>query len=158
MKTFMETLGKESPSYSTEKKWAAEFKRGRKSIEDDGRSGRPKDATLDENVKVVHTLVICDRRLDLQSKASEAGISFGAVQSILTDILGMSKVPAGWVPRMLTDNQKRTQLDISRYLLSRYEDYHCDFIKRVETQDETWVHHFDPESKMHLANNGSTPA
>ena len=25
---FMETLGKESPSYSTVKKWAAEFKRG----------------------------------------------------------------------------------------------------------------------------------
>ena len=26
---FMETLGKESPSYSTVKKWAAGFKRGR---------------------------------------------------------------------------------------------------------------------------------
>ena len=26
---FMETLGKESPSYSTVKKWVAEFKRGR---------------------------------------------------------------------------------------------------------------------------------
>ena len=25
---FMETLGKESPSYSTVKKWAAEFRRG----------------------------------------------------------------------------------------------------------------------------------
>ena len=23
------------------------------------------------------------------------------------------------------------------------------------TQDETWVHHFDPESKMHLTYNGS---
>ena len=50
---FMETLGKESPSYSTVKKWAAEFKRGRESIEDDRRSGRPKDATAGENVKVV---------------------------------------------------------------------------------------------------------
>ena len=34
-------------------------------VEDDGRSGRPKDATTDENVKVVHTLVMCDRRRDL---------------------------------------------------------------------------------------------
>ena len=32
------------------KKWAAKFKRGRESIEDDGRSGRPKGATADENV------------------------------------------------------------------------------------------------------------
>ena len=58
---FMETLGKESPSNCIVKKWALEFKRGRKSIEDDGRSGS-KDATADENVKVVHTMVMCDRR------------------------------------------------------------------------------------------------
>ena len=56
---FMETLGKESPSNSTVKKRAAD------SVEDDGRSSRPKDATADENVKVVHTLVMCDRRRDL---------------------------------------------------------------------------------------------
>ena len=54
----------------------------------------PKDATADKNVKVVHTLVMCDRRQDLRSIASEVGISFRAAQSILTDILGMSKVSA----------------------------------------------------------------
>ena len=43
----METFGKESPSHSTVKKKAAEFKRGRESVEDDGRSGRPKDDTAD---------------------------------------------------------------------------------------------------------------
>ena len=41
----METLGKESLSNSTVKKWAAEFKRWRESVEDDGRSVHPKDAT-----------------------------------------------------------------------------------------------------------------
>ena len=48
-------------------------------IGDDGQSGCPKDATADENVKAVHTLVMCDRRGDLRSIASEVGISFGAV-------------------------------------------------------------------------------
>ena len=38
----------------------------------------------------------CDRRRDLRSIASEVGIRFGAVQSIVTDILGMSKVSARW--------------------------------------------------------------
>ena len=65
-----------------------------------------------------------------------------------TDILGMSKVSARWLPQMLTNDPKRTLLDISRYLLFRYEDDPCDFIEGVVTQDVTWVHHFDPESKM----------
>ena len=91
---------------------------------------------------------MCDRSRDLPSIASEVAISFGAVQSILTDIVGMSKVLARWVLRMLIDDQKRTRLDISRYLLSRYEDDPSDIIERVVTQDKTWVHHFDTESKM----------
>ena len=49
---------------------------------------------------------------------------------------------------MLTDDQKRTQLNISRYCLSHYEDDPGDFIKLVVTQDETLAHHFDSESKM----------
>ena len=64
------------------KKWAAEFKHGRESTEDDERSGCPKDATTDENVEIVHNLVMCDRRRDLISIASEVSISFGAVQKI----------------------------------------------------------------------------
>ena len=95
----------------------------------------------------MHTLFMYDRRWGLPSIASEVGISFGAVQSILTEILGMSKVSARWVPRMLNNDQKRTRLSISRYLLSHYVDDPGDFIQRVVTQDETWVHHFDPEAK-----------
>ena len=72
------------------------------------------------------------------------------MQSILTDILGMSKVSTRWVPRMLTDEPKRSRLDISRYRLSQYEDDPGDFIDGAVFKYETWVHHFDPESKMHM--------
>ena len=47
----------------------------------------PKDATAYENVKIMHTLVVCDRRQDLWSIASEVSISYGTVQSIQTNIL-----------------------------------------------------------------------
>ena len=79
---FVENLWKESPSHCTVIKWAAEFKRGRENIGDDGRSDPPKESTADENAKVVHTLVICDigRRRDLRSIASEVDIIFGAGQ------------------------------------------------------------------------------
>ena len=105
-------------------------------LEDDERSGRPKEVDAVENVEIVHSLVMCDRRRNLRDIASKVGIRFGAVQSILTDILGMSKVSARWVPRMLTEDQKRSRLDISRYLLSRYEDDPAEFMERVVTQDE----------------------
>ena len=67
-------------------KLAAEFKRGRESVEDDGWSGYYKDVNGDENFKLMHTLVICNRRRDMQSIASEVGITFGAVKLIPTNI------------------------------------------------------------------------
>ena len=115
---FMETFRKQPPSYSTVKNGQQSLRVGeRESVDDDVQSGHPKEVTTDEKVKVVHTLVMCDRRRDLQSihAPSEMGISFVAVQSVLTAILDMSKVSVRWVPGMFTDNQKMTCFDISRY-------------------------------------------
>ena len=58
---FIEILGDESPSYSTVKKWAAEFRRGRERVEDYEWSGCPKETT-DENIELVQSLIMCDRR------------------------------------------------------------------------------------------------
>ena len=49
---------------------------------------------------------------------------------------------------MLTNDQKRTRLSISKCLRSRFEDDPGNFIERVVTQDKIWIHHFDAESKM----------
>ena len=38
------TLGDDAPALSTVKKWAAEFKKGRESLENDPRSGHPSTA------------------------------------------------------------------------------------------------------------------
>ena len=55
--------GDSAPLFTTVKFWAAEFKRGRKSLGDDERSGRPKTATTDEDIAKVHQMVIDDRRI-----------------------------------------------------------------------------------------------
>ena len=60
-------------------------------------------------------LCVIHRRRNLRSIDSEVDIRFGAVQSILTNILGMSKVSARWVPGVLTDDQKSTWHDISMF-------------------------------------------
>ena len=89
-----------------------------------------------------------DRRQEIRSIPSEASIGLGAVQSIQNDILGMSKVSTRWVPRMLNDDQKGIWLNISRYLLSCYEEDPNNFIQQAVTFDETRVLHIDPDSKL----------
>ena len=123
------------------KKWAAEFKRGRKSLEDDPRSGRPSTATTQENIDRIHQMVINDRRLTISHSANVISISREQVENILHNKLGMSKASARWVPRLLTPDQKLTRLVMSETNLARLEADPDRFVKRFLTQDECWVHH-----------------
>ena len=62
-------------------------------------------------------------------------------------VLGFRKVCARWVPRMLSDEMKAERVRISRELLEGFENEGEDFLKKIITGDETWVHHYDPENK-----------
>ena len=59
----------------------------------------------------------------------------------------MKKVSARWVPRMLTDAQKQTRLNISKTSLELFQRDPDLFLARFVTMDETWLHHYDPETK-----------
>ena len=72
--------GQSSPSSSTIKRWVKEFQRGRESLEDDPRSGRPTTSTSPENIEKVHKLVIENRRISLyELEASNLCISYGSI-------------------------------------------------------------------------------
>ena len=62
-------------------------------------------------------------------------------------VLGFRKVCARWVLRMLSDEMKAEKVRISRELLERFEKEGENFLKKIITGDETWVHHYDPENK-----------
>ena len=92
--------------------------------------------------------------------SASTGLSYGTVYTILHEKLGLSKLRARWIPRMLTAQQKQTRAESSLALLHLYNESPEDFISRVVTGDETWVHHYDPESKqesMQWAEKGSKP-
>lgn len=86
-----------SPSFSTVKKWAALFKSGRTSLEDDPREGRPKTATTPQMIQKVHEMVFDDLRVKVRELAETIGISKERIGNILHDELHMKKLCARWV-------------------------------------------------------------
>ena len=123
-----DVYGDSSPKYSTVAKWSAEFKRGRDSLEDDPRPGRPADVISQEMIDRVERLVLNNRRIKVAELASECGISNGSVYTIIHEHLGMSKVSARWVPRNLNMQDSQQRVESSQKLLEVYnanpEDFH----------------------------------
>ena len=130
--------GQSSPSSSTIKRWVKEFQRGRESLEDDPRSGRPTTSTSPENIEKVHKLVIENRRISLYELEEATGISYGSIHNILHDEPHMSKVCARWVPKMLSDDMKQSRVTISGAMLTRYNTNPDDFHFRVGRPRAGW--------------------
>ncbi|MEE4247135.1 MAG: hypothetical protein V2I33_17110 [Kangiellaceae bacterium] len=143
------TLGaKDASSYSTVKNWMAEFKRGRQSTVDAHRAGRPCEAITQETIAKVQEIVDSDGRSSIRHIAEITRLLTGTVHSIITDSLRMRKLSARWVPRMLTAEMKAVRKAMSERNLERFHHNPPAFLDQLVTQDETWVHHFDPESKQ----------
>ncbi|GFS22878.1 LOW QUALITY PROTEIN: histone-lysine n-methyltransferase setmar-like protein [Elysia marginata] len=95
-------------------------------------------------IMMITKLILIDKQKDI---AKELEILKEKVQHIITDILGYRKVSARWVPRILTDEMKMQRKTTCAELLKRYEEEGEEFIQQIVTGDESWVHHYDPESK-----------
>ena len=139
--------GSSAPSYAQVKFWVGEFKCGRMSLEDETRSGRPSDATDEEVCNKVWDLVYSDRQVKVEEIANALHISHGSVSTILHDHLGICKLTARWVPKSLSDEQMATRTSVCSALLKRFRSKEDDFLSRLVTVDETWVHYYEPENK-----------
>ena len=87
-----------------------------------------------------------DRRIQVEEIAQALGISHGSVSTILHDRLDMRKLTARWVPKSLSDEQMTTRASVCSALLKRFRSKD-DFLLRLATVDETWVHYYEPENK-----------
>jgi transposase/AraC-like DNA-binding protein len=126
--------------------WFKRFQDGRQNVQSDERSGRPVTSKTETNIADVRSAVRENRRITVRELSEDLHVSYGSVQSILTEDLGMRRVSAKFVPKLLSADEKENRLSAAQDLLDCAENDE-NFLKMVVTGDESWVYGYDPETK-----------
>jgi len=145
-----ETLGEHAPLYATVTNWVAQFKFGAFSTCDVPRPGWPKTVTTLEIIDQIHELILEDRRISAKSIAEQLGISREQVESIIHEDLDMWKLSTKWVPKRLNADRKHQWCQSSEQLLESFRHNPNNFLSWLVTMDETWLYHYDPETRQQL--------
>ena len=96
-------FGDQSLSRTQVFQWHAPFKTGRTSVDNYEHTGWRTSCTTPETVAQIQELIRQDRRLTI---AEEVEVGYGTCQRVLTEELGMYRLAAKYVPRILTADQK----------------------------------------------------
>ena len=83
----------------------------------------------------------------MEEIANALHISHGSVSTTLHDRLCMHKPTVRWVQKSPSDEQVATTASVYSALLKRFRSKEDDFLSRLVTVDETWVHYYEPENK-----------
>ena len=76
-----------------------------------------------------------------------SGIYFSSVLKILRERLGLRKICARWVPYLLTDELKQSRVRLASQVIEKYDKCDPRHLEEIVTGDETWIYHFQPDSK-----------
>ncbi|MEE4247654.1 MAG: transposase [Kangiellaceae bacterium] len=146
-----DTLEDQAPSFATVTRWYREFRGARGDFADDPRSGRPSTAVTQENIASVQAMIDEDPRVTTAMIGEHVGIGSAAVDSILHSHLKVRKLCARWIPHVLTGPQKQARIDFCRLLIDQFETASPQRRSEVITGDETWLYHYDVETKRSSA-------
>ncbi|UYV63271.1 hypothetical protein LAZ67_2003604 [Cordylochernes scorpioides] len=91
-------------------------------------------------------MILANRRITVREVAEDLNISIGSCHSIFINDLGMRRVPAKFVPKLLNCDQKQHRMNIANEMLDSVRD-DPNFFQRVITGDEAWVYGYDVETK-----------
>ena len=85
------------------------------------RVGGHPQARTDENVERVRQKVPTDRHLTVRMIADELGINSDRVWRIITEDLGMRKICAKMVPKLLNERQNERRVQVCQNILEQLE-------------------------------------
>jgi histone-lysine N-methyltransferase SETMAR len=86
--------------------WHARLKTGCTSVDNVEHTSRPRSCTIHVTVAQIQELVRQDRSRTIHDIAEEVGIGYGTCHRVLTEEMGMHRVAAKFMPRILTADQK----------------------------------------------------
>jgi len=140
--------GDETLSRSKTSEWCKRFQDGRTSVSDyAGGGGSQSTAVIPVNIQRVERLILDNRRLTCREIVQETNLSVGVVNTFIQEHFHFRKVSSRWVPRQLSAFDWHRRVEGCTELNERFDRENQDFLDRIITCDETWVHHFTPESK-----------
>ncbi|XP_035205797.1 uncharacterized protein LOC118180853 [Stegodyphus dumicola] len=84
---------------------------------------------------------------ELQAAQNPIDKLLGTVNTISHDHLLFRKASPRWVPKQLSAFDRHKRVEVCRELKERYKWEGWDFLNRIMTCDETWVHHFTTNPK-----------
>ena len=114
-----------APLETMVKRWYADFKHGCTDTNDAECLGHP-------------NLAVGNDKLKLCEIVEKMNISKGRKL--------LRKLCSKWVMHLLTVDQKQQRIDDSEHCLQLFHWNKKEFLHKYGTMDETWIHHFTPES------------
>ena len=144
-----ESFGEDNAlSLRTVQWWCKEFREGRTTLDRDPGQGRPTDPNTDSLPRKIQDILDEDARVTVRELEDLTGAPKSTLFRTLKS-MELCKLSARWVPRILTLELKQRRMEACQRNLELVDDCggaHA-FLSRLVTSDESWISHFDPETK-----------
>lgn len=144
------THGEKAMTLRTVQRWLESFKAGRTDLTDEKRTGRPRSPSRSRLTQDVKSLLEEDARLTVRELSDRVDKPPTNVFRAIKEDLGLVRLSARWVPRLLTQDMKDGRVNFCRTNLERVdkEGGWEQLRALIVTGDETWVPYFDPPTKQ----------
>lgn len=135
------------PSIKTIQKWTKKMKDGEWSIFDRPREGRPKKTKLSEKIKdfLDYNLYATTKKISKKVRADPK-----TVKKVLIEELRMRKVNFKWAPYVLNLQIRAKRIELAANLFEFLDSCNDQKLKKVLTQDKTWIYFSNPRNSMWL--------
>jgi hypothetical protein len=143
----------DGPSRPTVDAYYEKLKENALTLTDLHTGGRTVDKEL---VNKISKEVTENRYLSLRQLAEKVGSNKTTVARILHNTLGFSRYQANWVPHLLSDEQKKTRVSISKKMLQILSADEKNNFSHILTGDESWFFYEYPFTS-YWASPGSPP-